>query len=36
MNLASLILNPTQVWIFHIDKAFPELQHKQPWVKAQG
>lgn len=36
MSLAALILNLVQFWIFPIDKAFPELHHKHPWVAAQG
>lgn len=36
MNLAALILNLIQFWIFPTDKAFPELHHKHPWVAAQG
>lgn len=34
MNLASLILYLIEFWIFHIDKAFPELGQKHPWVEA--
>lgn len=36
MNLASLILNLIQFCILHIEKAFPELYHKQSWVEAQS